>query len=228
MRSAVTQSVQVLDRRLNALGTTEPSIQAEGSERILVQVPGLEDTAQLKQILGQTARMTFHMECTEQSTDGTTPPPGCERIESAQGDEAPMIVESRARADRRRPRRCAAFVPSADQRADRHVPLQHARRPHFRRSNASERGPAFRRRARRQIHHRSRHPRRDPRRLRPDRGTIHRRERAEPVGAASRRRASRRPDHRRGADRRPEPRAGFHPRRRHRSRRGARRGRSCS
>ena len=64
MRSAVTQSVQVLDRRLNALGTTEPSIQAEGSERILVQVPGLEDTAQLKQILGQTARMTFHMECT--------------------------------------------------------------------------------------------------------------------------------------------------------------------
>ena len=41
MRSAVTQSVQVLDRRLNALGTTEPSIQAEGSERILVQVPGL-------------------------------------------------------------------------------------------------------------------------------------------------------------------------------------------
>ena len=96
MRSAVTQSVQVLDRRLNALGTTEPSIQAEGSERILVQVPGLEDTAQLKQILGQTARMTFHMECTEQSTDGTTPPPGCERIESAQGDEGPMMVESRA------------------------------------------------------------------------------------------------------------------------------------
>jgi preprotein translocase subunit SecD len=96
MRAAVTQSVQVLDRRLNALGTTEPSIQAEGSERILVQVPGLADTAQLKQILGQTARMTFHMECTEQSTDGTTPPPGCERIESAQGDEPPMFVESRA------------------------------------------------------------------------------------------------------------------------------------
>ena len=96
MRAAVTQSVQVLDRRLNALGTTEPSIQAEGSERILVQVPGLEDTAQLKQILGQTARMTFHMECTEQSTDGTTPPPGCERIESTLGDEAPMFVESRA------------------------------------------------------------------------------------------------------------------------------------
>jgi protein-export membrane protein SecD len=96
MRSAVTQSVQVLDRRLNALGTTEPSIQAQGSERILVQVPGLQDTAQLKQILGQTARMTFHMECSEASTDGVTPPPGCERIESAEGDEPPMMVETRA------------------------------------------------------------------------------------------------------------------------------------
>jgi protein-export membrane protein SecD len=96
MRSAVTQSVQVLDRRLNALGTTEPSIQAEGSERILVQVPGLEDTAQLKQILGQTARMTFHMECSEQATDPNTPPPGCELVESALGDEPPVMVESRA------------------------------------------------------------------------------------------------------------------------------------
>jgi protein-export membrane protein SecD len=96
MRSAVSQSVQVLERRVNALGTTEPSIQAEGSERVLVQVPGLADTTQLKQILGQTARMTFHMECSETSADPQSPPPGCERIESAEGDEAPMLVESRA------------------------------------------------------------------------------------------------------------------------------------
>jgi preprotein translocase subunit SecD len=95
MRSAVTQSLQVLDRRLNALGTTEPSIQAEGSERILVQVPGLQDTEQLKQILGQTARMTFHLECSEPPV-GDQPPPGCERIESAAGDEPPVMVESRA------------------------------------------------------------------------------------------------------------------------------------
>jgi len=96
MRSAVTQSVQVLDRRLNALGTTEPSIQAEGSERILVEVPGLADTTQLKQILGQTARMTFHMECSEPSSDPTTPPPGCESVESATAGEPPVTVESRA------------------------------------------------------------------------------------------------------------------------------------
>jgi protein-export membrane protein SecD len=96
MRAAVTQSVQVLDRRLNALGTTEPSIQAEGSDRILVEVPGLQDTGQLKQILGKTARMTFHMECTEQSADGVTPPPGCELVQSANAGEPPMMVQSTA------------------------------------------------------------------------------------------------------------------------------------
>jgi protein-export membrane protein SecD len=99
MRSAVTQSLQVLDRRLNALGTTEPSIQAEGSDRILVQVPGLQDTTQLKAILGQTARMTFHMECPEGSlleARQSGPPPGCEIVESAEGDEEPVLVETRA------------------------------------------------------------------------------------------------------------------------------------
>jgi protein-export membrane protein SecD len=94
LRSAVTQSLQVLDRRLNALGTTEPSIQAEGSDRILVQVPGLQDTAQLKQILGQTARMTFHLECSEPATGGA-PPPGCESVESANAGEPPVLIESR-------------------------------------------------------------------------------------------------------------------------------------
>jgi preprotein translocase subunit SecD len=98
LRSAVTQSVQVLDRRVNALGTTEPSIQAEGSDRILVQVPGLEDTTQLKEILGQTARMTFHLECTEGNASQALQsgaPPGCQVVESATEGEPPILVESR-------------------------------------------------------------------------------------------------------------------------------------
>jgi protein-export membrane protein SecD len=98
LRSAVTQSVQVLDRRVNALGTTEPSIQAEGSDRILVQVPGLQDTTQLKEILGQTARMTFHLECPEGNITQalqTGAPPGCQIVESANEGEPPVLVESR-------------------------------------------------------------------------------------------------------------------------------------
>lgn len=99
MRSAVTQSLEVLNRRLNALGTTEPSIQAEGSQRILVQVPGLEDTAQLKDILGRTARMTFHMECGEGSLAEAMQvgaPPGCELFDSIDENEGPVLAESRS------------------------------------------------------------------------------------------------------------------------------------
>lgn len=100
MRSAVTQSIEVLGRRLDALGTTEPSIQAQGSERILVQAPGAgdEDVARIKDLLGQTARMTFHMECAEGNAAQAAqsgPPIGCEIIESADGDEPPILVETR-------------------------------------------------------------------------------------------------------------------------------------
>ncbi len=100
MRAAVTQSVNVLERRVNALGTTEPSIQAEGSSRVLVQVPGLEDTTRLKEILGQTARMTFHLECPEGSVadaQAGRAPPGCQVVESTDPTEPPMLIESQAR-----------------------------------------------------------------------------------------------------------------------------------
>lgn len=56
----IEQTIEVLGRRLNELGTTEPLIQQQGTERILVQVPGV-DPDRLKDILGRTAKMTFHM-----------------------------------------------------------------------------------------------------------------------------------------------------------------------
>ena len=59
--TAVTQSIEVVGRRVNELGTTEPIIQRQGADRILVQVPGLQDPQRLKDILGQTAKLTFQM-----------------------------------------------------------------------------------------------------------------------------------------------------------------------
>jgi protein-export membrane protein SecD len=100
LSSAVEQSLSVLGRRLDALGTTEPSIQRQGTDRILVQVPGLDDTRQLKDILGQTARMTFHLECPEGNISDalqSRPPPGCQIAESAEQEESPMLIESRPR-----------------------------------------------------------------------------------------------------------------------------------
>ncbi len=57
----VGQSIEVVRRRIDELGTREPTIQQQGTERILVQVPGLKDPAQLKTILSTTAKMTFRL-----------------------------------------------------------------------------------------------------------------------------------------------------------------------
>ena len=53
-------SIETVRRRVDAVGTTEPNIVRQGRDRILVQVPGLDDTKQLKELIGQTAKLTFH------------------------------------------------------------------------------------------------------------------------------------------------------------------------
>src|SRR5262245_53529646 len=57
----VSQSIEVVRKRIDELGTREPTIQQQGADRILVQVPGLKDPAQLKSILSTTAKMTFRL-----------------------------------------------------------------------------------------------------------------------------------------------------------------------
>nr|WP_314260158.1 protein translocase subunit SecD [uncultured Devosia sp.] len=61
MSSLVAQSIEVIRKRVDELGTTEPSIQRQGTNRVLVQVPGFGDSERLKDIISQTARLTFHM-----------------------------------------------------------------------------------------------------------------------------------------------------------------------
>ena len=50
VRQSVEQSIQIIERRVNELGTVEPLIQRQGTDRILVQVPGLQDPTRLKQL----------------------------------------------------------------------------------------------------------------------------------------------------------------------------------
>jgi preprotein translocase subunit SecD len=57
----IQQSIEIVRRRVDEFGTTEPSIQRQGADRILVQVPGLDNPERLKKVLGQTAKMTFHL-----------------------------------------------------------------------------------------------------------------------------------------------------------------------
>ena len=61
MSSLVAQSMEVIRNRIDELGTTEPIIQRQGSDRVLVQVPGFDDSNRLKDIISRTARLTFHL-----------------------------------------------------------------------------------------------------------------------------------------------------------------------
>lgn len=58
---AVSQSIEVIRRRIDEDGTKEPLIQRQGTDRILVQVPGAEDTEEVKNKIGKTAKMNFQM-----------------------------------------------------------------------------------------------------------------------------------------------------------------------
>ena len=59
--SGARQAIEVLRNRIDELGTTEPVIVLQGDDRILVQVPGLDDPQRLKAIIGETAKLTFHL-----------------------------------------------------------------------------------------------------------------------------------------------------------------------
>ena len=59
--SAVEASIETIRRRVDALGTTEPSIQREGRNRVLVQVPGISDVERLKSLIGETGKLEFKL-----------------------------------------------------------------------------------------------------------------------------------------------------------------------
>ena len=98
VRQSVDQSIQIIERRVNELGTVEPLIQREGTERILVQVPGLQDPTRLKQLLGKTAKLDFRMvdigSSAEQAQQGQVPPDDDLLFSSSQA-KTPFLVEKR-------------------------------------------------------------------------------------------------------------------------------------
>jgi SecD/SecF fusion protein len=61
MSTLVAQSMEVIRNRVDEVGTTEPTIQRQGQDRVLVQVPGFDDSGRLKELISRTARLTFHL-----------------------------------------------------------------------------------------------------------------------------------------------------------------------
>jgi len=59
-QSALEQSVEIVRRRIDAIGVAEPTVQKVGTSRILVQLPGVQDPEAIRTLLGSTAKLTFH------------------------------------------------------------------------------------------------------------------------------------------------------------------------
>lgn len=98
---AVQQSIEIVRRRVDETGVNEPVIARQGSDRILVQLPGVEDPDRIKRLLGTTAKMTFRL--VDVNADPTTgrAPPGTEILPSAEGgrNQPSYVVRKKVEVD---------------------------------------------------------------------------------------------------------------------------------
>ena len=94
--NAVKQNITIIRNRVNQLGVAEPVVQKQGADRIVVQLPGIQDTARAKEILNATATLEFRM--VDQKNDirdalNGRVPPGSQIIENQEG--VPQLLEKR-------------------------------------------------------------------------------------------------------------------------------------
>lgn len=83
---ALKQNIQTLHNRINELGVAEPIIQQQGTDRVVVQLPGVQDTAKAKEILGRTATLEIRL-VDEEKSDAMT-------LEKAEKGQAPVGTDA--------------------------------------------------------------------------------------------------------------------------------------
>lgn len=89
----VQQALEIIRRRIDEVGTREPTIQRQGSDRILIQVPGLGSASELKDIIGTTAQLTFQPVVSRTSDATTSPGAGNELVPSLDEEGLFYILE---------------------------------------------------------------------------------------------------------------------------------------
>ena len=95
-RSTVMQSLEIVRRRIDEFGTSEPSIQRQGSDRIIVELPGVGNPERIKSLIGQTAQLNFHLvESGASSSDTKNLPPGTVLLPHAQDESHTYVVRRR-------------------------------------------------------------------------------------------------------------------------------------
>ena len=125
---AAAASIETINRRVNNLGTSESTIVRQGADRILIQFPGLKDTKELKKLIGETAKLTFHEVHPSISAEDaklTTIPRGYKiyQGDKGEGETEYLLRETAGRAGRGSCRR-TAWLRQPHGRARHQFPLQ--------------------------------------------------------------------------------------------------------
>jgi SecD/SecF fusion protein len=96
---AIGQSLKIVENRINALGTAESTIQQQGKDRIAIQLPGVQNPDQVKDVIGRTAKLTFQLLCQEQPTAANqNPPQECASLPLKEAPEQMLWVQTSSRA----------------------------------------------------------------------------------------------------------------------------------
>jgi preprotein translocase subunit SecD len=90
----VRQALEIIRRRIDEVGTREPTIQRQGADRILIQVPGVGSAAELKEIIGTTAQLTFHPVVSRNADPDAAPGIGNETLPAMDQEGVFYTVES--------------------------------------------------------------------------------------------------------------------------------------
>lgn len=94
---AVSQNLTTLRNRINELGVAEALVQSQGSNRIVVELPGVQDTAEAKRVLGRTANLEFRMVSEEAANyTGGIPPAGTEAFPFGTTDGPAVLLDKQA------------------------------------------------------------------------------------------------------------------------------------
>ena len=82
-RAAVEQSIEIVRRRIDGSGVADPQITRQGEDRIVVELPGVTDPNRIRDLLGQTAKMSFHL--VDEKANPAAPPPGEDSLPMTEG-----------------------------------------------------------------------------------------------------------------------------------------------
>ena len=99
IKSTMAQAIEIVRRRIDETGTNEPSIQQQGIDRIIVQLPGLDDPSRIKKLLGKTAKLNFQLAHPSISSEdiniNSTAPPGYTILEDDKDPDLFYMINKR-------------------------------------------------------------------------------------------------------------------------------------